>query len=240
MDVNKNSYTIVFSIILIVVVAGLLAFVSETLKPLQKENERVEKMQNILESVGVQSSADEAGDMFDKYIVDQLLLNHKGVPIEINEITPFDLDVVQQSRAVDVEDRVYPLFIYENDGDKKYIIPLAGKGLWGPIWGYVSFQKDMSTIAGASFDHSGETPGLGAEINTPAFQNKFIDKMIFDDNEEFVSVIVRKGGTDVKGKIHEVDGISGGTITSRGVSDMLKNTLEVYIPYFKGDTSNAL
>ena len=123
-----------------------------------------------------------------------------------------------------------PIYISENDGIKSYIIPLRGKGLWGPIWGYIAIKDDLNTVYGAVFDHKSETPGLGAEINRPFFQDPFIGKTIFEEGV-FTSILVIKGGAD-EGDNHAVDGISGGTITSDGVSDMLKERLEKYLPYF--------
>ncbi|MEX2379567.1 MAG: NADH:ubiquinone reductase (Na(+)-transporting) subunit C [Vicingaceae bacterium] len=240
MDVNKNSYTFVFSAILVVVVAGILAFVSESLKPLQKENVRIEKMQNILASVGMESTTDDAGEKFDQYIVDQKILNSEGDVMSSSEVDPFDIDVVQQYKAIPAAERQYPLFIFEEGGARKYIVPLAGKGLWGPIWGYISFEEDMNTVYGTTFDHKSETPGLGAEINTDPFQDKFIGKTIFDQSGEFISVNVVKGGVDVSGEKHKVDGISGGTITSKGVGEMIDRTLKVYVPHFKGNKQAAL
>lgn len=240
MDVNKNSYTFIFSAILVVVVAGLLAFVSESLKPMQKENVRIEKMQNILASVGMESTPENAGEKFEQYIVDQKMLDSEGNVVSATSIDPFDVDVVQQYKAVAVDERQYPLFIFEENGAKKYIVPLAGKGLWGPIWGYISFENDMNTVYGTTFDHKSETPGLGAEINTDGFQDKFIGKTIFDQSGDFVSVNVVKGGTDVSGEKHKIDGISGGTITSKGVGEMIDRTLKVYVSYFKGNKQAAL
>lgn len=240
MDVNKNSYTFVFSAILVIVVAGLLAFVSESLKPMQKENVRIEKMQNILTSVGLESTPENAGEMFDKYIVDQKLLNSKGEVMTSSEIDPFDIDVVQQYKAVPADDRKYPLFIFEEDGEKKYIVPLAGKGLWGPIWGYIAFQENLKTVYGSTFDHKTETPGLGAEIKETWFEERFVGKSIFNDQGEFVSIEVVKGGMDVSEDQHRVDGISGGTITSKGVGEMIERTMKVYVPHFKSKNQAAI
>jgi len=240
MDVNKNSYTFIFSAILVVVVAGLLAFVSESLKPMQKENVRIEKMQNILASVGMESTPQNAAEKFEKYIVDQKMLSSEGEVLTATDVDPFDIDVVQQYKAVPAEERQYPLFIFEENGAKKYIVPLAGKGLWGPIWGYISFEEDMNTVYGTTFDHKSETPGLGAEINTDPFQDKFIGKTIFDQSDNFVSVDVVKGGVDTSGDQHKIDGISGGTITSKGVGEMIERTLKVYVPHFKGNKQAAL
>lgn len=240
MDVNKNSYTFTFSAILVVVVAAVLAFAAESLKPMQKENMRLEKMQNILASVKIEATPQEAKAKFDQYIVDQKLLNNKGDVISPDGKTAFDIDVVKEYKTVDEADRSYPLFVFEDNGERKYIVPLAGQGLWGPIWGYVAFNGDMNTIYGTTFDHKTETPGLGAEINTPMFQDKYIDKAIFSNEGEYLSIEVKKGGSDVEGNAHAIDGISGGTITSKGVEEMMERTLEIYVPYFKGNLKAAL
>ena len=121
-----------------------------------------------------------------------------------------------------------PLYVADNKGSRSYIIPLRGKGLWGPIWGYIALKEDLSTVIGATFGHKSETPGLGAEISTPIFQDQFPGKEIMSQGS-FVSIEVRKG--DASGA-HQVDGISGGTITSVGVDDMLKDCLKGYTSYF--------
>lgn len=239
MDVNKNSYTFTFSAILVIVVGATLAFAAESLKPLQKENVRLEKMQNILASVKIEATPEEAGAKFDQYIVEQVMLDNDGNVVSPQGKTAFDVDVVKEFKTLDIEKRNYPLFVFEENGARKYIVPMAGNGLWGPIWGFVAFEGDMNTIYGSTFDHKTETPGLGAEINQDFFQDKFIGKSIFEGSE-YVSVEVVKGGTDVEGKNHMVDGISGGTITSKGVGEMMERTLNVYVPYFKGNQKAAL
>ena len=135
-----------------------------------------------------------------------------------------------KERKVAVGDRVYPLYIYENDGQQFYIVSVYGKGLWDAIWGNIALKSDLNTIAGVSFDHKGETPGLGAEIkDNPAFGAEFKGKTLFDGTD-FVSVAVVKG----KGKgMHEVDGISGATVTSVGVSDMIDEGMQPYLPYLE-------
>ena len=240
MDVNKNSYTFTFSAILVIVVGAVLAFTAESLKPLQKENVRLEKMQNILASVKIEATPEEASAKFDQYIVEQIMLSNKGEVISPEGKTAFDIDVVKEYKTLDDAERSYPLFVFEDNGERKYIVPLAGKGLWGPIWGYIAFDGDMNTVYGSTFDHKTETPGLGAEINQPSFQDKFIEKTIFDEGGKFVSVEVVKGGTDVEGDDHRVDGISGGTITSKGVGEMIERTLNIYVPYFKGNQKASL
>lgn len=239
MDVNKNSYIFTFSAILVIVVGAALAFAAESLKPLQKENVRLEKMQNILATVKIEATPEEAAEKFEKYIIEQVMLDNEGNVATSEGRTAFDIDVVKEFKTVEEENRFYPLFVFEENGARKYIVPMAGNGLWGPIWGYVAFEGDMNTIYGSTFDHKTETPGLGAEINQPFFQDKFIGKTIFD-GAEYVSVEVVKGGADVAGNPHQVDGISGGTITSKGVGEMMERTLNVYVPYFKGNQKAAL
>ena len=239
MDVNKNSYTFTFSAILVVVVAAVLAFAAESLKPLQKKNVRLEKMQNILASVKIEATPEDAKEKFDHYIIDQKLLNSKGELIQDAELSAFDVDVVKEYKTLAEDERHYPLYIFEHKGEKKYIVPLAGKGLWGPIWGYVALDNDMQTVYGSTFDHKTETPGLGAEINQDEFQDKFIGKSIFNEEGVFVSIEVMKGGSDVAGNMHAVDGISGGTITSKGVGEMIERTLGLYVPFFKDNNKQA-
>jgi len=240
MDVNKNSYIFGFSAILVIVVAAILSFAAESLKPMQTENVRIEKMQNILASVGVEATPEEAGKMFDQYIVDQKLLSFEGKVVENENLTAFDIDAVKQYKDKNLteSEKYYPLFTFQDEEGKKFIVPMAGKGLWGPIWGYVAFSDDMNTIVGSTFDHKSETPGLGAEIKEKFFQEKFIGKTIFE-GDKFVSVEIVKGGQPWDSP-HKVDGISGGTITSVGVGEMMERTLGVYVPYFKSNPKASL
>lgn len=227
MDVNSNKYTIGFSFVMVVIVALLLAFASEGLKPMQNQNIEREKMQNILKSVGIEVTRDEAQDAYNKYITEEIVLNDKGEQIEGDA---FKVDVLKEYKSGGQKN--FPIYIYENEGSKKYIIPLVGKGLWGPVWGYIALEEDKNTVVGASFDHKGETPGLGAEINQGWFQEPFIGKKIFDESGNYQSIKVKKGGAP-EGDMHGVDAISGGTITGNGVTEMLVRTLKTYEPYLK-------
>ena len=227
MDVNKNSYTIVFATIMVIIVAALLSSAAIGLKPFQSKNIEQEKKQNILKSVGVEVSREQAEIDYSNYIKEELVVNHLG---EIQEGSAFNIDLSKEVRE-DVKDQSFPLYVAEVEGEVRYIIPLRGKGLWGPIWGFISLEKDLNTISAAVFDHKAETPGLGAEINRDFFQDPFTGKTIFD-GEEFKSIKVIKGGAR-EGDKHGVDGISGGTITSDGVTDMIFERLSKYLPYFK-------
>ena len=231
MDRNGNAYTFIFAIIMVVIIAAGLAFTATTLKPLQAENVKNEKMQNILSTIGVVIPRDEASEKFGEYIQKELALTSEGKVSE--EVNAFTLDLKKELKK-SADKQHYPVYVANKDGKTFYVIPLYGAGLWDAIWGYIALEDDKNTIVGASFDHKGETPGLGAEINQYWFEDQFIGKTIFDDNNNFVSVKAVKGGAP-QGDMHGVDAISGGTITSDGVSDMIVERLEHYLPYFKNN-----
>ena len=234
MDVNKNSYTFGFAAVMVVLVASLLSVAAISLKPFQDKNIEAEKMQNILATVGVEVSREEAAEAYQKNISSTYVLNNKG---EVVEGDAFTVDLgVELKKAAD--EQLLPVFESQKDGEKLYILPMRGKGLWGPIWGYIALKEDMNTVSGAIFDHKSETPGLGAEISLDWFQQPFVGKTIFEGTE-FVSIKVVKGGAK-DGDMHGVDGISGGTITSDGVTDMLAERLGQYLPFFDEKISKMM
>lgn len=229
MDVNSNSYTYRFAVIMVVVVAVVLSGLFLVLKPLQEKNIVLEKRQNILASIGVQVDRSGAEEAFSKYIKQSIVIKN-GQVVSQDPDKAFNIDMAAAVKSVNSE-REVPLYVAEKEGEQFFIIPLRGKGLWGPVWGYLALQRNGSTVAGATFDHKSETPGLGAEISLPNFMNAFQGKEIMSNNQ-FVSISVVKAGT-AAGNPHAVDGISGGTITSNGVHDMLKDCLEPYVGYFQ-------
>lgn len=231
MDRNSNLYTFIFAVVLVVGVAAALAFTATTLKPLQAENVRKEKMQNILSTIGVNVSRDEAGEQFQDFVKEELALNADGTVNE--DVDAFKIELMKETKKPK-EEQAFPLYIAEKDGKQFYVIPLFGAGLWKEIWGYIALDSDKSTIVGASFDHAGETAGLGAEINQSWFEDQYVGKTIFDESDTFVSVTAVKGGSQ-PGDSHGVDAISGGTITCDGVNDMVAERLENYLPYFKNN-----
>ncbi|RPG60460.1 MAG: NADH:ubiquinone reductase (Na(+)-transporting) subunit C [Flavobacteriales bacterium TMED191] len=230
MNKETNLYTFTFAIIMVLVVGTILAVTSEVLQPRKKQNATDKKMIDILSAIGVNASRSKAQEEYNKYIVNETIINNQG---EIIDGLAFNIDVLFQYRdkTLSPDDFKYPFFTAEKDNQTYYIVPMAGTGLWGPVWGFIALEDDFSTVYGAAFDHKAETPGLGAEINTDIFENPFKGKKIKNNIGKFVSVKVKKGGAE-KGNPHQVDGITGGTITSDGVSDMLENTLQVYDNYF--------
>lgn len=236
MAVNKNStsYTIIFAIILVVVSGAGLASLSTALKPIQKANVENEKRQFILSAAGF-ASMDSLKTMTKGRIdtifsesISEKVFDFNGN--EIEGIKAFDIDIVKEYKSTknDPTIRKYPLFIFKNGITEKYIVPMAGNGLWGPIWGFIALGADKNTIEGVVFDHKGETPGLGAKIAEAPFQDLFTasPKKIMKDGK-YVSINVVKGG--LKDPEHEIDAIAGATITSNGVGQMLRAGFKPYM-----------
>jgi Na+-transporting NADH:ubiquinone oxidoreductase subunit C len=169
---------------MVVIVAVLLSLAAIGLGPYQAQNIKTEKMQNILASVGIQSNAKEAEKLFNQYVKEQVVLNTKGAPV--SGVAAFDVDLkkeLDKAKTGEADKQLFPLFVFNKDGKLYNVIPVRGKGLWGPIWGYVALEGDMNTVYGASFGHKGETPGLGAEIETEAFQNNLLEKRYLTNQE---------------------------------------------------------
>ena len=234
-DKNGNAYIIMYSTVMVVIVATLLALAALGLQKRQYENELNEKKKSILLSLYA-GDAQKQGvaaeelirtvkydDVIDAYVVDKT-----GARVEGEDVFALLNDLPGAFAA-----GKFPIF---ESRDGRVVIPVTGTGLWGPVWGYVALEKDMNTVAGIIMAHKGETPGLGAEIATTKYQSKFIGKTIFEGNE-FVSVTLRKGGA--KDPAHEVDAVSGGTKTSDGVTAMLRNSLGNYLPLLESKRQGA-
>lgn len=231
---DSTSYIIRFVLIMTVLVALVLASMQTFLEPIHSINEAVYQQRSVLLSVAdLQDTpvnamtVQEVQDVFDNQM-EELVLDHEGNVIE--GLMASEINLEEELKKPKNEQR-YPLYIFEKDGEKYYIVSVRGQGLWDAIWGSIALESDMKTIKGASFDHAGETPGLGAEIkDNPAFPAQFVGKEIYDDNGVFTAVRVIKGM--IRDPAHEVDGISGSTITSRGVQEMLYKGIQNYEPYF--------
>ncbi len=229
MNKQNNIYTIIYASVMVIVVAAVLAFTALTLKPVQQNNIEVDKKSQILNSVKIASTAKDAAELYQKYITESFVVDAKGRKADGDAFT---VDVAVQSKLPAAE-RKLPVFVCTLDnGEKKYILPMYGAGLWGPIWGYVSVDADGNTIYGAYFSHQGETPGLGAEIATAHFSGQYVEKHLFVDGQ-FKSVAVEKAGQTPTDGAEYVDAISGGTITSKGVQSMMLNCVEPYQDFLK-------
>lgn len=227
---NNNIYTVIYSIVLVVVVGVVLSVVYQALRPKQLENIANDTKKQILASARLTPEKGEnVSELFDSHIVSSYIVNYTGDRVDNSE-NPFDINMAIEIKKP-ADERKLPVYECETPDGLKFIVPVYGAGLWGPIWGYVAFDSNGDTIYGAYFSHEGETPGLGAEIEKPAFQDQFEGKNIFSSDGEFTSVAVVKTGKEPQGKAW-VHAVSGGTITSQGVQKMLYESLSPYTAFF--------
>ncbi len=219
-NTNSNTYIIIYSVVMVVIVAVLLSLAALGLKSRQDANVLNEKKTQIVKALGY----DPATVLYDDVVAEAALLDAEGKTANNDVAKVFEaLQDVKGSYAAGS----FPIFKAK---DGSVVVPLYGNGLWGPIWGYIALDTDMNTVKGVVFDHSGETPGLGAEITTAKHQAQYVGKSVYEGGD-LVGVILKKGGAD-KSNPHEVDAITGGTKTSDGVTAMIHTSLNYYKPYF--------
>lgn len=233
-NTNSDLYAIIYSAVVVVIVAFLLAGVSSALKPMQDANIELDKKKQILASLNIKNVAD-ADAEYSKYIKHDYIVKSTGE--RVDTIGGFKVE------NDDIDSNNLPLYIAQVDGKTKYIIPMTGNGLWGGIWGYVALNDDCNTIYGVYFSHASETPGLGAEIASDKFQGRFsgkdkegndIVKKVYDVNGN-VALEVKKGKGDAN---HHIDAISGATLTCNGLDEMLKTKLAPYYNYLNKVKAN--
>lgn len=230
MNRQSNAYTLIYAVVLVVIVGVVLSVVYQALRPKQLENITDDTKKQILAAALLSPSEGESiSQLYESHIKDSFIVNSEGKRIDGKE-DPFAVKVAEEVKKPEGE-RLLPVFECNTDKGLKYIVPVYGAGLWGPIWGYIAMNSDGETIYGAYFAHQGETPGLGAEIEKPAFRDQFEGKDIFSANGTFQSVKVVKNGQEPSEGAY-VHAISGGTITSQGVQRMLQNSLSPYSAYF--------
>ena len=239
MNRDSNSYTFGFAAAMVLVIASVLAFTASSLKDLQSENVRKEKMQNILSTIGIETDREGAEKLFNTYIVEQLALRNDGTVDDAVDAFS-DIKLALEIKK-DADSQRFPLYVAAVEETQYYIIPLRGAGLWNAIWGYIALNEDKNSIKGVVFDHQGETAGLGAEITQQWFMDRFVDEKIFDMSGDLVGISVSKTNNDPNDTDkddHEVDAISGATITGDGVSDMIIERLQHYLPYLKATSAD--
>jgi Na+-transporting NADH:ubiquinone oxidoreductase subunit C len=231
---DSNSYTIIFSIVMVVVVGSLLAFFANFTKDLRVKNDQVKAQIDILSAIGVPAERSNATEMFTKYIKAQKVIqgtevsdDDKAYLIDVKK----ELDVAKKGGV-----QRLPLFVAEKDGKTIYILPVRGNGLWDAIWGYIALNDDLKSISGVYFDHKGETPGLGANITETFFTDDFKGEYLYDASGNFKGVEISKSNADPNNedkKDNQVDAISGATITGNGVGAMINSGIKAYLPYFE-------
>ncbi len=247
MNTNNNVYTVIYTTVIVVVVAALLAFVSQSLKAKQDANEKADTISQMLTAAGYATKAElgELGNaaVLEKYsqeVADAFVIDLDGQKVSELEGTDVYSPKMLKRQNYNIKggpnktgDAQIPVFQFKNG---RTVVPIYGAGLWGPIWGYLSFESDMTTIGGAYFDHESETAGLGAKIkDDPAFQAQFIGEKADFTNADVFDIV--KGGApkDAEGKSvidNKIDAISGATMTSQGLDAAIDTWLAAYAKYF--------
>lgn len=224
LNTNSNTYTILYAAGVVVVVAFLLAFAYAALKERSDANERIDKKQQILAALNIRGL--DKADVEAKYkevVLQDMIVDAEGNVV--NEGSEQD----KAGFAVDRKDfsgQKLPLYICQVDGQKKFVVPMTGKGLWGGIWGFVALNEDGRTVFGSYFSHESETAGLGALIKEQKFQDEFAGKQAYAEDGAPTLTVVKSGA--VQDAATQVDGITGATLTSNGVRDMIKEYLGLY------------
>lgn len=231
---QSNTYVILFSVILTIVLGGLLSLTSVGLKPLQDKQVELDTKKRILGAVielDQTLTPEEVLAMYDKR-VNSKLVDIDGNVIENAEVTAEKIDI-GKNHKLDPEDRMYPVFEYLNENGEleAYILPMFGSGLWDWISGFIAMDKDLNTVKGIAFDHKQETPGLGARITEEGVKSRYKGKEIYEGSE-LVSITMVKGEGNDGLNEHQVDGMSGATMTAVGVNNMLEHYLSCYQAFF--------
>ena len=218
LNTNSNLYTVVYAAVIVVVVAFLLAFVSSALKPIQDANVENDTKGQILTALHFEKNSIDIQKTFDEKVKDMLWKNGQLVPYEGKFKTVY---------GQAIKDGELHVFVAETEVGTKYVIPVTGRGLWGGLWGYIALNEDKQNVYGAYFYHESETAGLGARIGEAEFQNRFNDKKLYDESVNGIALTVVKSGS-VKNEAYEVDGVTGATLTSKGVAEMVQSGLAAY------------
>ncbi len=237
---QSNLYVILFAIVLTVVFGGALSLASVGLKPLQDKQVEIDTKKKILGAVMDISQILDPNEILKIYdekvssiVVDidgnEIEKDGKGSPIIAEKVN------IQKNSKLSPDIRKYPIFMFSENGSEidSYIFPTFGSGLWDWISGYVALDKDLNTVKGVAFDHKGETPGLGARITEANVQARYVGKKIFNEQGELVSIMMLKGEGNSNLTNHQVDGMSGATITGKGVNAMLKDYFGCYQAFIK-------
>ena len=228
---RSNTYTLIFTSLITLFLGFVLSFAATNLKSRQEINIEIDMKKNILSALGIEPkrtkkwSIEEVNEVYEKYI-NGIVLDKNGNKTDKN---PKDIDA-------DKDNNFFPIYLHEvNEKILGYVIPISGKGLWATLYGYFAIETDCKTAKGITFYKHGETPGLGGEVEKSWFKNNFIGKKFVDENNSLVGIQVLKGSVDETSKeaYRQVDGISGATITSKGLEVFLKEDLKKYEPYFK-------
>ena len=252
MNTNSNVYTVVYTTIIVVVAAAILAIAAMALKPKQDANIKAETISQMLTAAGFSSKDDLAKlgndqvlKMYSDNVKTAFLIDAKGDKIGELETAVTDIELQdnlkQENKNIAAGNPQLPVYVFTKDGSEINVIPIYGAGLWGPIWGYIAFNADCTRIVGAYFDHESETPGLGAKIKDEAwFREQFQGEKVNFDNPDNPFDIV-KGGAP-KGNLDDskIDAITGATMTCNGLDAALDTWLRAYMPFLQKKAGAAV
>ena len=240
MNTNNNIYTVVYSAVIVVVVAAILAWVSTALKPKQDANIKAETISQMLTAARFSTKEDLAKisneqvlEEYSKHIKEAFVVNAQGVKVRELDLAERELADGLKAQNTNIKkggDLELPVYIFDKDGRDVTVVPVYGAGLWGPVWGYIAFDEDLRTILGAYFDHDSETPGLGAKIkDDPAFRAQFEGKTADFGSAPAFAILKNASAAN------EVDAITGATMTSKGLGEAIGVWFEAYKPYFSAN-----
>ena len=240
MNTNNNVYTVVYSAVIVVIVAAILAFVSQALKPKQDANIKADTISQMLSAAQFSTKEELAKigndavlDEYSKYIKEAFTVNAQGQKVRDLDLSSREIADnlhAQNTNLKKGKDLELPVYIFDQSGKTITVVPVYGAGLWGPVWGYIAFKDDLKTVAGAYFDHESETPGLGAKIkDDPEFRKKFVGKVASWGSDKVLSIL--KGAS----ADNQIDAITGATMTSKGLGEAIETWLAAYKPYFSAN-----
>lgn len=245
---QSNTYIIVYSAVLTIILGLLLSGSAQVLGPWQQEAMALDKKKQILGAVikaeEIAAMSPEQVNEFYATRISSTVVDITGKEVTAEGVTAEKVEIARDYKKP-AEERAYPVFIFHAKGDpaqvESYIFPMYGAGLWDAIWGYLALDTDMNTIGGITLAHAAETPGLGARITEGRVQDRYVGKKIFDESGALITVMMQKGeGKNYENDAHKVDGMSGATITGVGVNNMLKAYMGNYEPYIKAKSSSKV
>lgn len=248
MNTNGNTYTVIYTTVIVVIVAAILAFASQALKPKQKANEQAETISQILTAAkfGTKEEITKQGNyavikMFTDNLAEAYTVNENGERAGELSLDATSAEAAEEAalkaqnyKIRDGKDENLPVYVFK---DGTTVLPIYGAGLWGPVWGYIALDKDLKTIKGAYFDHESETPGLGGKIKEAPFQSEFPGKSIDINDDKGIFQIVKGGAPE--GKANAIDAISGATMTSKGVNASINTWLAAYKPFLEASAKTV-
>lgn len=236
LNTNSNGYTLGFLAVMVLIVGGTLAFVSDALKPTIDANQELDRRTKIMKAILSLPEADEKSTLTAQFVNNEYETKVKGFLVSYNgevvaQAIPekYDFRKEMKDATIALEDKKFPVYTYESNGETVMVLQMIGLGLWDEINGYLALKADNETIQGVAFDHKGETPGLGAELVKNKFREQFYDQNLFDGKGVYDFTVYKSGKLPKDGK--GVDGLAGATLTTDGIHAMVKTTIENYKNY---------